>query len=121
MYVVEYKAILFSVLLASAFVVLIFSLSYILIPRYYYGEKIAPYECGFDPFEDARARFDVRFYLVAILFIVFDLEIIFLLPWAISLRTLGFFGFFIGFLFLFILTLGFVYEIWKGAVDANEG
>jgi NADH-quinone oxidoreductase subunit A len=120
-YLTEYKAILLALLLAAAFVLLIFSLSYVLIPRYYYGEKTSPYECGFDPFEDSRTRFDVRFYLVAILFIVFDLEIIFLLPWSISLRTLGYFGFYAGFFFLVALTLGFVYEIWKGAVDANEG
>jgi len=120
-YLLEYKTILLGILAAFSFVLLIFSLSYLLVPRYYYTEKISVYECGFDPFEDSRTRFDVRFYLVAILFIVFDLEIIFLVPWVLSLRHLGNFGFLLGLIFLIFLTIGFIYEIWKGAVDANEG
>jgi len=120
-YLLEYKIILLGILAAFLFALLVFSLSYLLVPRYYYTEKISPYECGFDPFEDSRSRFDVRFYLVAILFIVFDLEVIFLVPWALSLRHLGNFGFLLGLIFLTILTIGFIYEIWKGAVDANEG
>jgi len=120
-YTLEYKLILASIVTAFAFVLLIFSLSYLLVPRYYYLEKISPYECGFDPFEDTRTRFDVRFYLIAILFIVFDLEIIFLLPWALVVRNVGNYGFLTGLMFLIVLTIGFVYEIWKGAVDANEG
>jgi len=120
-YTLEYKLILASIVTAFAFVLLIFSLSYLLVPRYYYLEKISPYECGFDPFEDTRTRFDVRFYLIAILFIVFDLEIIFLLPWALVVRNTGNYGFLTGLMFLIVLTIGFIYEIWKGAVDANEG
>ena len=79
--------------------------------------KLSPYECGFDPFEDARIPFDVRYYLVAILFIIFDLEIAFLFPWAISLGNIGIFGFTSMMIFLFILTIGFIYEWKKGALD----
>ena len=80
-------------------------------------EKLSAYECGFDPFDDARNTFDVRFYLVAILFIIFDLEISFLFPWCISLGSLPLFAYWSMFLFLFILTVGFVYEWKKGALE----
>ena len=80
-------------------------------------EKLSAYECGFEPFNDSRMEFDVRFYLVAILFIIFDLEIAFLFPWAISLGQIGLYGFWSMMLFLFILTVGFIYEWKKGALD----
>ena len=80
-------------------------------------EKLSPYECGFEAFEDARLQFDVRYYLVAILFILFDLEIAFLFPWAVVLQDIGFFGFMSMMVFLSILVLGFVYEWMKGALD----
>ncbi len=80
-------------------------------------EKLSAYECGFTPFEDARVRFDVRFYLVAILFIIFDLEVAFLFPWAISLSSIGIAGYLSMMFFLFILTVGFIYEWKKGALD----
>jgi NADH-quinone oxidoreductase subunit A len=79
--------------------------------------KLSPYECGFEAFEDARMQFDVRYYLVAILFILFDLEIAFLFPWAVSLDTIGFVGFISMMIFLAILVVGFVYEWSKGALD----
>ena len=81
------------------------------------SEKNSPYECGFEAFEDARMKFDVRYYLVAILFILFDLEIAFLFPWAVSLREIGSAGFWAMMLFLAILTVGFIYEWKKGALD----
>lgn len=81
------------------------------------SEKLSAYECGFDPFEDTRGRFDVRFYLIAILFIIFDLEIAFLFPWAISLGAIGLFGFWSMMIFLTILTVGFIYEWKKGALE----
>ena len=81
------------------------------------SEKLSPYECGFEAFEDARMRFDVRYYLVAILFILFDLEIAFLCPWAVVLRDIGLFGFLAMMVFLAILTVGFFYEWKKGALD----
>ena len=81
------------------------------------AEKLSPYECGFEPYEDARMRFDVRYYLVAILFIVFDLEIAFLFPWAVSLVKIGVFGLLAMGIFLGILVVGFIYEWKKGALD----
>ena len=80
-------------------------------------EKLSAYECGFEAFDDSRMEFDVRFYLVAILFIIFDLEIAFLFPWAISLGNIGFLGFISMMIFLFILTIGFIYEWKKGALE----
>ena len=80
-------------------------------------EKVSAYECGFPPFNDARRQFDVRFYLVAILFIIFDLEVAFLFPWAISLGAIGMLGFWSMVIFLGILTIGFIYEWKKGALE----
>src|SRR5688572_16976595 len=81
------------------------------------SEKLSPYECGFEAFEDARMKFDVRYYLIAILFILFDLEIAFLFPWAVVLKEIGFFGFMSMVLFLAILVVGFIYEWMKGALE----
>ncbi|MFM9890609.1 MAG: NADH-quinone oxidoreductase subunit A [Rickettsiales bacterium] len=81
------------------------------------AEKLSPYECGFEPFDDARGQFDVRFYLVAILFIIFDLEVAFLFPWAVTLGKIGLVGFWSMMSFLAILTIGFIYEWKKGALD----
>ena len=80
-------------------------------------EKLSAYECGFEPFDDTRRRFDVRFYLVAILFIIFDLEVAFLFPWAVSLGKIGMFGFWSMIVFLAVLTIGFIYEWKKGALE----
>ena len=81
------------------------------------AEKLSPYECGFEPFSDARSRFDVRFYLVSILFIIFDLEVAFLFPWAIALGDIGLLGFWSMVVFLAVLTVGFIYEWKKGALE----
>ena len=81
------------------------------------SEKLSPYECGFEAFEDARMKFDVRYYLVAILFIIFDLEIAFLFPWAVSLKEIGLLGFVSMMIFLAILVVGFIYEWMKGALE----
>ena len=102
-----------AILLSLGFVVLNFALS----PKNPDPEKLSAYECGFEPFNDSRMEFDIRFYLVAILFIIFDLEIAFLFPWAVTLGNIGYFGFFSMMLFLFILTIGFIYEWKKGALD----
>ena len=99
--------------LSCAFVVI----NFILSPKRPDPEKLSAYECGFEPFEDSRMEFDVRFYLVAILFIIFDLEIAFLFPWAISLGNIGLVCFSSMMIFLFILTIGFSYEWKKGALD----
>ena len=103
----------FSLLISS----LIFLISYVVIPKQADAEKVSAYECGFNPFDDARITFDIRFYLVAILFLIFDLEISFLFPWAIVLNQISFFGYWIMILFLFILTVGFIYEWKKGALE----
>ena len=92
-------------------------MGWILGPHRPDAEKLSPYECGFEAFEDARMKFDVRYYLVAILFILFDLEIAFLFPWAVVLEDLGLFGFISMVIFLGILVVGFVYEWMKGALD----
>jgi len=81
------------------------------------SEKLSPYECGFEAFEDARMKFDVRYYLIAILFILFDLEIAFLFPWAIVLQEIGMFGFLAMVVFLAVLVVGFIYEWKKGALE----
>ena len=92
-------------------------LNFLFSPRNPDAEKLSAYECGFEPFSDSRMEFDVRFYLVAILFIIFDLEIAFLFPWAISLGNIGILGFWSMMIFLFVLTVGFIYEWKKGALD----
>jgi NADH-quinone oxidoreductase subunit A len=96
---------------------IIFFLSYFLVSQKANQEKVSAYECGFNPFDDARATFDIRFYLIAILFLIFDLEISFLFPWSIVLGKLPQLGFWIMFIFLIILTFGFVYEWYKGALE----
>lgn len=93
------------------------ALGFVLGTRRPYDEKLTPYECGFEAFEDARMKFDVRFYLVAILFIIFDLEIAFLFPWAVVLGKIGMVGFLAMALFLGILVIGFIYEWKKGALE----
>jgi len=102
-----------SLLLSS----LILSLSFVFSIQKPDPEKISPYECGFDPFDDARSRFDIRFYLVAILFIIFDLEVAFLFPWCLTLHVTQIPAFWSMMIFLAILTIGFVYEWKKGALD----
>ena len=104
------------------FIALLISIGFILInfissPSNPDPEKLSAYECGFDAFDDSRMEFDVRFYLVAILFIIFDLEIAFLFPWAITLGKIGVFGFWSMMLFLGVLTIGFIYEWKKGALE----
>ena len=99
--------------LSTAFIVLNFFFS----PKNPDPEKLSAYECGFEAFGDSRMEFDVRFYLVAILFIIFDLEIAFLFPWAVSLGNIGALGFWSMMIFLFVLAVGFVYEWKKGALD----
>jgi NADH-quinone oxidoreductase subunit A len=93
------------------------AIGFVLAPRRPDTEKLSPYECGFEAFEDSRMKFDVRYYLVAILFIIFDLEIAFLFPWAVVLREIGMIGFWAMMLFLAILVIGFIYEWKKGALQ----
>ena len=92
-------------------------LGWLLAPNRPDSEKLSPYECGFEAFEDARMKFDVRYYLIAILFILFDLEIAFLFPWAVALKEIGMLGFVAMLVFLAILVVGFIYEWVKGALE----
>ena len=113
----QYLPVLLFILVGVAIGVIPQVLGYILGPNRPDQAKNSPYECGFEAFEDARMKFDVRYYLVAILFILFDLEIAFLFPWAVSLKEIGPLGFWAVMLFLGILVVGFVYEWKKGALD----
>ncbi len=113
----EYLPILIFLGIAIAMAVLMVMASYIVARQRPDSEKDSAYECGFEAFDDARGRFDVRFYLVAILFIIFDLEIAFLFPWAVALGEIGVFGFWSMVIFLGILTIGFIYEWKKGGLE----
>jgi NADH-quinone oxidoreductase subunit A len=113
----EYLPILIFLGIAVGLSVIIVAASYILARQRPDSEKVSAYECGFEAFDDARSQFDVRFYLVAILFIIFDLEVAFLFPWAVALGDIGLFGFWSMMIFLGILTVGFVYEWKKGALE----
>jgi len=113
----EYFPVLLFILVAVAIGVVPMVLGKLLGPSRPDPEKLSPYECGFEAFEDARMKFDVRYYLVAILFILFDLEIAFLFPWAVVLNEIGLFGFLSMMVFLAILVVGFVYEWMKGALE----
>tara|TARA_B100001123_G_scaffold354883_1_gene407644 strand:- start:395 stop:763 length:369 start_codon:yes stop_codon:yes gene_type:complete len=113
----DYLSIIIFLFIALALSVGFIFLNFIFSPKKPDPEKLSAYECGFEAFTDSRMEFDVRFYLVAILFIIFDLEIAFLFPWAISLGSLGPLGFWSMMAFLFVLTIGFIYEWKKGALD----
>jgi len=113
----NYFPVLLFIIVGLAIGVVPLILGWILAPNRPDAAKLSPYECGFEAFEDARMKFDVRYYLVAILFILFDLEIAFLFPWAIVLAEIGLFGFVSMMIFLSILVAGFVYEWKKGALE----
>ena len=113
----NYLPIMIFIAIGIAIGVLPILAGFILAPSKPDSEKLSPYECGFEAFEDTRMRFDVRYYLVAILFIIFDLEIAFLFPWAIVLDSIGMFGFIAMMVFLGILVIGFIYEWKKGALE----
>ncbi|MEM9533020.1 MAG: NADH-quinone oxidoreductase subunit A [Pseudomonadota bacterium] len=113
----QYFPVLLFIIVALGFGLVLILAGGIIGPNRPSAEKLAPYECGFEAFEDARMKFDVRYYLVAILFIIFDLEIAFLFPWAVVLDQIGMFGLLAMTLFLLILVIGFVYEWKKGALD----
>jgi NADH-quinone oxidoreductase subunit A len=113
----EYLPILIFMGIAAVIGIALLVLPYLVAPSKPDTEKLSAYECGFDAFDDARMKFDVRFYLVAILFIIFDLEVAFLFPWAVALGDIGMFGFWSMITFLAILTIGFAYEWKKGALE----
>ena len=113
----NYLPILIFIAIGIAIGVLPVLAGFLLAPHKPDSDKLSPYECGFEAFEDSRMRFDVRYYLVAILFIIFDLEIAFLFPWAIVLESIGLFGYVAMMIFLGILVIGFIYEWKKGALE----
>ena len=113
----DYLSIIIFVFVALGLSIGFIILNFLFSPKNPDPEKLSAYECGFEAFDDSRMEFDVRFYLVAILFIIFDLEIAFLFPWAISLGNIGSLGFYSMMIFLLILTVGFIYEWKKGALD----
>lgn len=113
----QYYPILVFLIVAAVLAMAVLAIGFALGPRHPDAEKLSPYECGFEAFEDARMKFDVRYYLIAILFIIFDLEIAFLFPWAVVLREIGLFGFLAMLIFLAILVVGFAYEWKKGALE----
>jgi NADH-quinone oxidoreductase subunit A len=113
----NYLPILIFFIVAAGLGLLLLSLGFLLGRGTKDSEKLSPYECGFEPFDDSRMKFDVRYYLVAILFIIFDLEIAFLFPWAISLDAIGTFGLVSMGIFLLILVVGFIFEWKKGALE----
>ena len=113
----EYLPILIFIIIGLGIAIFMTAIPFILGDSKPDSEKLSAYECGFEAFDDARGRFDVRFYLVAILFIIFDLEVAFLFPWAVSLGSIGIFGFWSMMFFLLVLTIGFVYEWKKGALE----
>ncbi len=114
---VEYLPILIFLAIAIGLSLVIVAAAFIVAKQNPDSEKLSAYECGFEEFDDARRQFDVRFYLVAILFIIFDLEVAFLFPWAVALGDIGVFGFWSMMIFLVVLTVGFVYEWRKGALE----
>ncbi len=113
----DYYPILIFMALSAVITLALLSVPMLIAPSHPDPEKNAPYECGFEAFDSARMKFDVKFYLVAILFIIFDLEVAFLFPWAVAFGELGLFGFWSMMFFLSVLTVGFVYEWRKGALD----
>jgi len=113
----DYIPILLIISFAFVLAITLFLVSFITVLKNYDIEKLSSYECGFDPFQDTRSRIDVRFYLVAILFIIFDLEVVFLFPWSVALGHLDLFGLLVMYFFLFILIIGFAYEWLNGALD----
>lgn len=113
----EYTYILKYILIFILIGLLLFLLSFIFVYQKQYNEKVSSYECGFNPFSDARNKFEVRYYLVAILFIIFDLELLFLFPWVICFNSLSYEGIIVMLYFLFLLTIGFIYEWYEGALD----
>ena len=115
--IAQYWPVLLFIAVATGLGIALLAIGLLAGPRRPESEKLAPYECGFEAFEDARSRFDVRYYLLAILFIIFDLEVAFLFPWAVAFGDLGAAGFWSMMVFLGVLTVGFAYEWKKGALE----
>jgi NADH-quinone oxidoreductase subunit A len=113
----DYLPIAIFIAVALAIALILMAVPFVVAVQNPDPEKVSAYECGFDAFDDARMKFDIRYYLVAILFIIFDLEVAFLFPWAVAFKELGLFGFWSMIVFLGVLTIGFIYEWRKGALE----
>ena len=113
----EYFNIFIFSLLSVLIVFILLFLSIVVSPKAISVEKTSPYECGFEPFDDARKSFDIQYYIVGVLFLIFDLEVAFFFPWAVCLNSLNLFGFWVMVFFLFLLLVGFIYEWQRGALD----
>ncbi len=113
----DYTLLFLYFLVTTLLALLMFVLPFFLAPQASDNEKLSSYECGFEPFEDARLKFDIHFYIIAILFIIFDIEILFFFPWALSVKYIGFIGYISFCIFLILITLGFYYEWMKKALD----
>nr|YP_009118101.1 NADH dehydrogenase subunit 3 [Malawimonas californiana]AJF22881.1 NADH dehydrogenase subunit 3 [Malawimonas californiana] len=113
----DYFTIFIYIIIGILLSIIIITLSYVLVTQQYDNEKLSAYECGFSPFDDARSKFDVKFYLVSILFIIFDLEVTYLFPWITIISDMDILGYWSMFWFLIILTVGFIYEWCKGALE----
>ena len=116
-FLLEYLPIVIFLGIAAALGIVFILFASVLAPKAPDSEKLSSYECGFNAFDDARMKFDVRFYLVSILFIIFDLEVAFLFPWSVSFHEIGMLGFWSMMVFLGVLTIGFIYEWKKGALE----
>ena len=116
-FLLDYLPIVIFMGVAIALGLVFMGIAWVIAPSHPDPEKISAYECGFNAFDDARMKFDVRFYLVSLLFIIFDLEVAFLFPWAVAFHEVGLFGFWSMMLFLGVLTIGFIYEWNKGALE----
>ena len=117
LYLENYLSILIFIVISSCLAFVLIILPFVVNKLNPYKEKLSTYECGFENFGNAKKKFDVRFYLVSILFIIFDLEIAFLFPWAIVLKEIGLIGFWSMIMFIITLTIGFIYELKKGALE----
>jgi NADH-quinone oxidoreductase subunit A len=113
----SYTFIFIYAIVSFCLVIILYSLSYLLSNKLGSVQKLSAYECGFEPISSSQIKFNVKFYLVALLFVIFDLEIIFLFPWSVNVLTLGIFGYYSMLFFLGLLTLGFIYEYKKGAIE----
>lgn len=113
----NYSFFFWYILISIVLVLILLLLSYLLGMKEISNEHLSPYECGFEPFDEGQKTIDIHFYVVGVLFLIFDLEIAFLFPWAVSLNSIGLYGFFLMIFFLFIITLGFLYEWARGGLD----
>ena len=113
----EYFNIIVFLFVSLTIVFVLLTLSYLVSPKKINVEKLSAYECGFEPFDESKKSFDIQFYIVGVLFLIFDLEVAYLFPWAVNLNSIGIFGFWTMIMFYFLINIGFIYEWQRGALD----